>query len=248
MIADFTDSEQGGFFYTADDHESLLARPKDPYDNALPSGNSVAIRNLVALAAATGEPSYLDHAGKALDAFSSAMEQNPAALPLMLVALEEYLDARPDAGADRPANPGGGKVAEVVTAKAALAPKADVALGREFDVVVSLSIKDGWHLYANPVGEENLIPTTLSLAPDQPATLVDVTYPPGEEKVLASGGPEKVALYEGTVELTARVRLDPGARTIPDALRLVVRHQACNDRACLPPASLTVPLAFTIAR
>ncbi|MEJ7639185.1 MAG: thioredoxin domain-containing protein, partial [Singulisphaera sp.] len=80
MIADFTDTEQGGFFYTADDHESLLARPKDPYDNALPSGNSVAIRNLVALADATGEPSYLDHAGKALDAFSSAMAQNPAAL------------------------------------------------------------------------------------------------------------------------------------------------------------------------
>ena len=107
MIADFADTEQGGFFYTADDHESLLARPKDPYDNALPSGNSVAIRNLVALAAATGEPSYLDHAGKALDAFSPAMAQNPAALPLMLVALEEYLDARPAAGADRPTKPGG---------------------------------------------------------------------------------------------------------------------------------------------
>ena len=212
MIADFTDTEQGGFFYTADDHESLLARPKDPYDNALPSGNSVAIRNLVALAAATGEPSYLDHAGKALDAFSPAMAQNPAALPLMLVALEEYLDARPAAGADRPTKPGAGKVAEVVTAKAALAPKAEVAPGREFDVVVTLSIKEGWHLYANPVGDENLIPTTLSLAPDQPATLVKVTYPPGEEKVLASGGPEKVALYEGSVELTARVRLDPDAR------------------------------------
>ena len=109
MIADFADTEQGGFFYTADDHESLLARPKDPYDNALPSGNSVAIRNLVALAAATGEPSYLDHAGKALDAFSPAMAQNPAALPLMLVALEEYLDARPAAGADRPTKPGGGQ-------------------------------------------------------------------------------------------------------------------------------------------
>ena len=248
MIADFADTEQGGFFYTADDHESLLARPKDPYDNALPSGNSVAIRNLVALAAATGEPSYLDHAGKALDAFSPAMAQNPAALPLMLVALEEYLDARPAAGADRPTKPGAGKVAEVVTAKAALAPKADVAPGREFDVVVTLSVKEGWHLYANPVGDENLIPTTLSLAPDQPATLVKVTYPPGEEKALASSGPEKVALYEGSVELTARVRLDPDAKAIPDALRLVVRHQACNDRACLAPARLTVPVALTGGR
>jgi uncharacterized protein YyaL (SSP411 family) len=248
MIADFTDTEQGGFFYTADDHESLLARPKDPYDNALPSGNGVAIRNLVALAAATGEPSYLDHAGKALDAFSPAMAQNPAALPLMLVALEEYLDARPAVGADGPTKPGAGKVAEVVTAKAALAPKAEVGPGREFDVVVTLTIKEGWHVYANPVGDENLIPTTLSLAADQPATLVKVTYPPGEEKALESSGPEKVALYEGSVELTARVRLAPDTKATPDELRLVVRHQACNDRVCLAPARLNVPVALTGGR
>ena len=56
MIADFADEKNGGFFYTANDHERLLARPKDPHDNALPSGNSVAIRNLIALAAADGRP------------------------------------------------------------------------------------------------------------------------------------------------------------------------------------------------
>ena len=49
MIADFEDREDGGFFFTADGHESLLARPKDPFDNALPSGNSVAILDLLAL-------------------------------------------------------------------------------------------------------------------------------------------------------------------------------------------------------
>ena len=49
MIADFEDREDGGFFFTADGHESLLARPKDPFDNALPSGNTVAILDLLAL-------------------------------------------------------------------------------------------------------------------------------------------------------------------------------------------------------
>ena len=101
MIADFADAKDGGFFYTADDHESLLARPKDPFDGALPSGNSVAIRNLVALAAATGEPRYLDAAGKALDAFSGRLAQTPGSLPLMLVGLDEYLDARPAPPAGR---------------------------------------------------------------------------------------------------------------------------------------------------
>ena len=82
MIADFADDTQGGFFYTADDHESLLARPKGATDGALPAGNSVAIRNLVALAAATRQPRYLDQAGKALDAFSATLAQTPGAMPL----------------------------------------------------------------------------------------------------------------------------------------------------------------------
>ena len=44
------------------------------------------------------------------------------------------------------------------------------------------------------------------------------------------------------------VRLTPEAKAIPDALRLEVRHQACNDRACLAPARLTVPVALTGGR
>jgi hypothetical protein len=240
MIADFADEKAGGFFYTADDHESLLARAKDPNDNALPSGNSVAIRNLVALAAVTGEPRYLDEAGKALDAFSPLVSQSPGSFPLMLVALGEYLDARPQAPVA--AEPPGEPLAptDVLTAKAALAQGADVAPGREFDVVVTLAIRDGWHTYANPTGTENLKPTTLTLAPDQPATLVKVTYPAGKAKVLASSGDEKVALYEQKVPLTARVRLDPAAKAAPSSLTFRVKYQACNDRACLAPATLDV--------
>ena len=50
MIADFEDSTDGGWFFTAVGHERLLARAKDPFDNAIPSGNSVAILNLIELA------------------------------------------------------------------------------------------------------------------------------------------------------------------------------------------------------
>ncbi len=94
MIADFVDAEHGGFYFTATDHESLLARAKDPFDGAVPAGNSVAIRALVSLAKSTGEARYLDVAATALDAFSASLARNPAGSPLMLVALDEYLDAR----------------------------------------------------------------------------------------------------------------------------------------------------------
>ena len=98
MIADFEDREEGGFFFTAVGHESLLARAKDPFDNALPSGNSMAILDLMALYRATGEPSYRDHAGKALDAFSTSLSQVPAAMPAVVIGLEQYLDSGPAKG------------------------------------------------------------------------------------------------------------------------------------------------------
>ena len=87
MIADFEDKEEGGFFFTASDHEQLLARAKDPFDNALPSGNSVAILDLIEIYRITRQTSYLDRAGKALAAFGTAIVRVPAALPLMLVGL-----------------------------------------------------------------------------------------------------------------------------------------------------------------
>jgi len=95
MIDDFADERDGGFFFTADDHEPLLARPKDPLDGALPNANAVAVLNLLAIHRATGEDRYLDLAGKTLDAFADPMLRNPASMPTMLTALLEYRDLRP---------------------------------------------------------------------------------------------------------------------------------------------------------
>lgn len=251
MIADFSDPEEGGFFYTAEGHESLLARPKDPYDAALPSGNSVAIRNLVALAAATGDARYLDQANRALNAFSATLAENPGALPLLLVALGEFLDARPAQGAVADAAPAPKAAAAsnaMVVAKGVVAADAKLAPGAELNVELTIKVKQGWHLNANPAGSENLIPTTVELAPNQSAKLLKVEYPSGEAKVLATGG-EPVPLYEGTVMLKARVRLEAGdSKPTPDTLTFEVRYQACNDNACLAPAKLPVRVTLGESR
>lgn len=55
MITHFWDDDQGGFFFTAGDGEVLLARQKETYDGAIPSGNSVAFANLLRLARFTGD-------------------------------------------------------------------------------------------------------------------------------------------------------------------------------------------------
>jgi uncharacterized protein YyaL (SSP411 family) len=88
----FWDAEQGGFYMTAADAEKLLAREKPGYDGAEPSGNSVALLNLMRLHALTGRDEYRVMASKGLAAFGRTMSRNPTAVPLMLCALDYHLD------------------------------------------------------------------------------------------------------------------------------------------------------------
>jgi len=85
------DPAGGGYFETAADHEALLARAKPAYDGATPSGNSVAALNLLRLAEFTGSPGYLERLGLLLSAFYEPLEENPASLSEMLLALEYQL-------------------------------------------------------------------------------------------------------------------------------------------------------------
>ncbi|WP_422929779.1 DUF255 domain-containing protein [Singulisphaera sp. PoT] len=241
MIADFEDTKQGGFFFTAADHEELLARPKDPVDGVVPSGNSVAILCLVRLAKATGETRYLDTAGRTLGAFGSRLSQSPGTIPMMLVGLAEYLDARDASGIKEPASDPNA----VVSATGSIAPAGEAKPGAEFVGQLAINIKAGWHIYAHDPGVANLKPTNVRLAPDQAATLVQLDYPRGESRVLASSGAEKVTLYEGATKLPVRIKLDEKATKVPAQFVFQVDFQACNDRACLAPATLTVTVPTT---
>jgi uncharacterized protein len=90
----FSDEKAGGFFFTSDDHETLLARGKDLIDGAIPSGNSVSVHNLIFLAVAKKQPDYLPLASKTIAATVVATQTNPSAAPLMLVAIPALAEAR----------------------------------------------------------------------------------------------------------------------------------------------------------
>jgi uncharacterized protein YyaL (SSP411 family) len=78
----------GGFFDTADDHETLITRPKDVQDNALPSGNAMAALVLLRLAALTGEGRYRTAAEDALSQVTALVSRYPSAFGQWLVALD----------------------------------------------------------------------------------------------------------------------------------------------------------------
>jgi hypothetical protein len=92
MLARFQDEANGGFFFTADDHESLFHRPKPMTDDALPAGNGIASYALARLGHLLGETRYLDAAERTLRAGWNGLSQYPHAHNALLLAVEEYLD------------------------------------------------------------------------------------------------------------------------------------------------------------
>jgi len=84
----FWDSSIGAFFFTAEDAESLLTRQKETYDGAIPSGNSVAMLNLLRLAQLTGDDKYEKKADQLGRVFAEGVRANPTAHSLMMVAVD----------------------------------------------------------------------------------------------------------------------------------------------------------------
>ena len=91
LLEHFEDREAGAFFFTADDHEQLLHRPKPGHDTAMPSGNGMAALALNRLAVLTGEDRYARAAERTLELFYPAMRERPAGFGQLAAALEECL-------------------------------------------------------------------------------------------------------------------------------------------------------------
>ncbi len=93
MIEQFWDEKEGGFFFTSNDHEKLINRAKESYDNASPSGNSVAAHVLQRLALFTNEARYRDYAEQTLKLLANSIARYPNAFGHLLCALDLYVSS-----------------------------------------------------------------------------------------------------------------------------------------------------------
>jgi len=84
----FWDEEGGGYYLTGSDAEELLFRPKESYDGALPSGNSITALNLLRLGRLTGDEQWERKAEKQLLDFRSVLEEHPSGYTAFLQALQ----------------------------------------------------------------------------------------------------------------------------------------------------------------
>jgi uncharacterized protein YyaL (SSP411 family) len=83
----FWDGKNGGFFFTADTAERMLVRRKEFADSDLPSGNSVALLNLLRLGHITGDAEYEDRARRLAQAAAGMLKQSPSSLTHLLQGL-----------------------------------------------------------------------------------------------------------------------------------------------------------------
>jgi uncharacterized protein YyaL (SSP411 family) len=94
MVQFHGDKEQGGFFYTSNDHEKLFARSKEQFDGAQPSSNSIAARNLIRLWQQTGDGRYAELAEKTFKALAAPLKTNPGGSTALADALAIYLETK----------------------------------------------------------------------------------------------------------------------------------------------------------
>ena len=90
MLEQFEDPQGGGFYFTSNDHEALVLRPKSGHDGAMASGNGTAALQLQRLGHLIGKPRYLDAAQRTMALFAAELRRAPQGYATLVDALAEY--------------------------------------------------------------------------------------------------------------------------------------------------------------
>lgn len=117
--------------------------------------------------------------------------------------------------------------------------------GARFQLAVVLQVNEPWHVNANPASGEGFIPTTLTQqAP--PSIVIDRTVYPKGKKTTVSWADQPVDLYAGRAVILVEAHVRPDAATGPLNWDANLRYQACNDRVCLAPVTISLKIATEI--
>ena len=126
------------------------------------------------------------------------------------------------------------------------APVAPVKLQRGSSAKLELlfRVAPGYHVNSNKPNSELLIPTSLHLDMPTDISVAKIDYPAGEDKTFPFSPDEKLNVYTGDVSVSGLLKT--GKDVTPGSYRVhgYLKYQACDDRACYPPAQ--VPLAFDV--
>jgi hypothetical protein len=251
----FEDTEQGGFFFTSEDHEALLTRSKNLFGGGnLPVGNGVAAQVLLRLHEATGKDTYLDSFHKTLTAFEELMRRSPRQVEHLVLAKIQFesrqqqiaknlhdaeqqgrqkqLDHPPRSGDD---------ILQVVIKPA----KLKIEPGGQAQLTLAIDIKSGFRIYRPSKTQIPVQAVALELKDLPRIAISNIDFPPGKTKRDAVFDAE-LTTYEKRVELTVDFRAAKELDSARKAGVLRVSYQACDNHRCLLPAQFEIPVSFDV--
>jgi hypothetical protein len=113
-----------------------------------------------------------------------------------------------------------------------------VPAGKPTTVTLHFRIAPGLHINSHTPKEDELIPTTLSIPEGSGVRLEGAVYPPGAEFTLPIDPKTKLSVYTDEFIIQARIVAEAGYHLVVARLR----YQACDNNACMPPRTITVPI------
>lgn len=113
-----------------------------------------------------------------------------------------------------------------------------VAAGKASVVALHFRVAPGLHINSHTPNDESLIPTTFSIPAGSGVHLDTASYPAGQPLTLQLDPQTRLSVYAGEFIVQARITAAPGNHLVEGRLRF----QACDNRECMPPRTITAPI------
>jgi hypothetical protein len=113
-----------------------------------------------------------------------------------------------------------------------------VPAGKSSPVALHFRIGQGLHINSHTPREDFLIPTTFSIPESSGVRLEGATYPEGTDFTLPLDPSTRLSVYTGEFTIQTRIVATAGNHMVEARLR----YQACDNNACMPPKTITVPI------
>lgn len=118
--------------------------------------------------------------------------------------------------------------------------------GELIELTLELAIAPGYHLYSAQPEDEMLIPTSVEFKKDQVYEIKEIIFPEARKKKFKFSG-RPLSVYEGLIKIKVKVELAEDVCGSSLELEGKVRYQACDEEACLRPASVPFKAVIKIA-
>jgi hypothetical protein len=122
-----------------------------------------------------------------------------------------------------------------------------VPRGKDFQIAVAVSIKDGFHMNSHKPTDAYLIATTLTPTLPAGVMLDDTVYPAGHLEKFSFSPNQPLDVYTAGVTLRLKLTAQASAAVGHAMIPMVLRYQACNQTTCLPPVKVPVSVDVQIA-